>query len=232
MSQILDKKGVLITGGAQRLGKAMAMFLAGNGYDVAIHYNISKDHAIKTKDIIENLYNRQCILIQADLTEFNSLNSIIDKTFQSMPYCNCLINNASVFYKNTLMNTSIEDFSYNYDLHIKAPLFLTQYFAKKCTTIGNIINIIDAIVTKNATKSFTYTMSKKSLSDFTKFAAVELSPNIKVNAIGPRMILDDFLNNINHKNIMDNTEVKHILTTIEKLLDPNNQETGTIIIMP
>ncbi|AUO54437.1 SDR family NAD(P)-dependent oxidoreductase [Ehrlichia canis] len=231
MSQTVYK-GALITGGARRLGKAIAMFLADNGYDIAIHYNTSESQALKTKDIIENLYNRKCILIQADLTEFNSLNLIIDETFQFMPYCNCLINNASVFYKNTLMNTSIQDFSYNYDLHIKAPLFLTQYFAKKCITIGNIINIIDAIVIKNATKSFTYTMSKKSLLDLTKFAAVELSPNIKVNAIGPRMIPGDFLDNINHKNIMDNAEVKYILTTIEKLLAPNNQETGTTIIMP
>ncbi|ABD45064.1 oxidoreductase, short chain dehydrogenase/reductase family [Ehrlichia chaffeensis str. Arkansas] len=222
------KKGALITGGARRLGKAIAMFLANNGYDIAIHYNISEAHALQTKNTIEELYHQKCILIQADLIEFDSLSPIIDKTFEFMPYCNCIINSASVFYKNTLMNTSIKDFTDHYNLHIRAPLFLTQYFAKKCTTTGNVINMIDAMITKDSTKYFIYTMSKKSLLDLTKFTAVELSPKIKVNAIGPKMIPHHFLDNINHHNIMDNIEVKTILTRIAELLDDNNNETGTV----
>ncbi|WDM85267.1 SDR family NAD(P)-dependent oxidoreductase [Ehrlichia sp. JZT12] len=226
-----DKKGAIVTGGAKRLGKAIAIFLAINGYDIVIHYHTSKEQALNTKNIIEELCNQKCTLIQADLTVFDSLSNFIDKAFEAMPYCNCLINNASIFYKNTLMNTTIEDFSQNYNIHIQAPLFLTQYFTKKCSITGNIINMIDAMVLRDSTRYFIYTMSKKSLLDFTKFAAVELSPQIKVNAIAPKMIPNDFLNKINYDNIMENIEVKTILQRIKELLNVNNNETGTINFM-
>lgn len=228
MLKTIHQKGALITGGARRLGRAISIFLAINGYDIAIHYNTSKEHALQTKNIIEKFCDRKCILIQADLTEFDSLNFLIEKTFQLIPHCNCIINNASVFYKNTLMNTSIEDFTNHYNLHIRAPLFLTQYFAKKCITIGNVINMIDVMVVKDSTKHFIYTMSKKSLLDLTKFTAVELFPKIKVNAIGPKMISNNFLDNVNYHNIVDNPKVKTILTRIAELLDINNNETGTV----
>ena len=231
MLKIPDKKGAIVTGGAKRLGKAIAIFLAINGYDILIHYYTSKEQALSTKNIIEEFCNQKCTLIQADLTAFDSLSNFIDKAFEDIPYCNCLINNASIFYRNTLMNTTIEDFAQNYNIHIQAPLFLTQYFTRKCTTTGNIINMIDAMVLKDSTKYFIYTMSKKSLLDFTKFAAVELSPQIKVNAIGPKMIPNDFLNNINYHNIMENTEVKTILQRIKELINVNNNETGTINFM-
>ena len=231
MTKTPDKKGAIVTGGAKRLGKAIAIFLAINGYDIVIHYNTSKEHALSTKNIIEELCHQKCILLQANLTEFEPLSNLINKAFEAIPYCNCLINNASIFYKNTLMDTTIEDFTQNYNIHIQAPLFLSQYFARKCVTTGNIINIIDAMVLKDATKYFIYTMSKKSLLDFTKFAAVALSPQIKVNAIGPKIIPDDFLNNVNYYNIMENTEVRNILQKIKELLNTNNKETGTISLM-
>ncbi|QGR02219.1 SDR family NAD(P)-dependent oxidoreductase [Ehrlichia ruminantium] len=223
-----NKNGVLITGSAKRLGKAMAIFLATKGYDIAVHYNTSTKHALQLKDIIENFCNQRCILIQANLTKFDSLSDVINETFQFMPYCNCLINNASIFYQQVFADTTIDTFTQNYNLHIQAPLFLTQYFAKKCTTTGHVINMIDEMVTRNPIKYFTYTLSKKSLLDFTKAAAVVLSPKIRVNAIGPKIISNDFLNNINYHNIMTNREVARVLTTLEKLLDIHNNDTGTI----
>ncbi|MGN7618960.1 MAG: SDR family NAD(P)-dependent oxidoreductase [Ehrlichia sp.] len=226
-----NQKGAIVTGGAKRLGKAIAIFLASNGYDIVVHYHTSKEHALNTKNIIEELCNQKCTLIQTDLTVFDSLSNLMDKAFEAMPYCNCLINNASVFYRNMLMNTTIEDFIQNYNIHIQAPLFLTQYFTKKCAAIGNVINMTDTMVLKDSTKYFTYTMSKKSLTDFTKFAAVELWPQIKVNAIGPRMVHNDFLNNINYDNIMENREVRNILHRIKELLNSDNNETGTISFM-
>ncbi|CAH57851.1 pteridine reductase 1 [Ehrlichia ruminantium] len=223
-----NKNGALITGSARRLGRAMAIFLATKGYDIAVHYNSSKEHALQLKDIIENLCNQKCILIQANLTKFESLSYVINETFQFMPYCNCLINNASVFYPQTFINTTVETFTQNYNLHVQAPLFLTQYFAQKCSTIGHVINMIDEMVIRNPIKYFTYTLSKKSLSDFTKAAAGVLSPQIKVNAIGPRIISNDFLNNIDYYNMMNNKEVVEVLIKLEQLLDVNNNYTGTI----
>ncbi|KJV69230.1 SDR family NAD(P)-dependent oxidoreductase [Candidatus Neoehrlichia procyonis] len=227
-TRYFKKKGVIITGSATRIGRAIAMFLASKGYDIVVHYHTSKSQALNLKKNIEELYQRTCLILQADLLNFATLHHIIDHTFQIMPYCNNLINNASIFYPHTLMQCTELDFDQNYHIHVKVPMFLTQYFAKKCHTTGNIVNIIDSNITHNKSKYFTYMLSKKSLADLTKFTATELAPRIKVNAVCPSAVDDNVLESIFLTQIMQNNILKNILKKVYKLVKINNNITGKI----
>lgn len=182
-----NNKTALITGASKRIGKAIAVYLAKEGYDIALHYNNSKEDALETKELINN-YGRSCTLIQADLSDSSSYSKIIDDAIEATGNIDVLINNASVFEKCSFLNTSEEIFDSNISLHLKAPFFLTQNFARKCKE-GCVINIIDSKISSNEAAYFSYLLSKKSLFDFTMMAAKDLAPYIRVNAICPGSIL-------------------------------------------
>lgn len=186
------KRAALITGGAKRLGREIGIFLAQQGYDIIVHYNSSTSHAQELKDLIEGQYQRNCLLIQADLYNFSMLRKLMTKVFTIMPYCNVLINNASIFHTMSFSNTTIEDFSNNFALHIQVPFFLSQYFSNACKSNGYIINLLD----KNFdSQYFAYSLSKRTLAEFTIIAAKELSPKISINGISIGKLLK---RNIDH----------------------------------
>ncbi len=215
---VIEKKAVIITGAAKRLGKTFALTLASYGYDIVIHYNNSKDEAILLQCIIEKLYQKKCLVVKADFNDFNSLNDLMERAFEAMPYCNVLINNASIFHRRTFLEVSNEDFTQNHNLHVKAPLFLTQYFAKKCKFKGSVINIIDYNIIKQSSNYYAYMLSKKSLANFTQMSAFELAPSITVNAICPKSIPDDaFSLSLNQNSVLIN-----ILKKIIELINSNS----------
>ena len=189
---VYGKRAALITGGAKRLGREIGIFLAQQGYDIIVHYNSSTSHAYELKDLIEDRYQRNCLLIQADLYDFSMLQKLMTEVFTTMPYCNVLINNASIFHTMSFHKTTIENFRNNFALHVQVPFFLSQYFANSCKSNGYIINLLD----KNFdSKYFAYSLSKKTLAEFTIIAAKELSPKISINGISIGKLLK---RNIDH----------------------------------
>ncbi|MDD9361405.1 MAG: SDR family NAD(P)-dependent oxidoreductase, partial [Anaplasma sp.] len=136
------EKAVLITGAANRIGRAVAVFLAErHGYDIAVHYNASYEKALALQCTISEVYGRKCELFLADLKNFSALEDLMRDVFAVLPHCNVLINNASVFYTDCLKECNIRDFAENFDIHVKSPVFLTQYFSKGCVNGGKVINI-------------------------------------------------------------------------------------------
>lgn len=184
----MKKKGtVLITGGARRVGKAIALALARHGYNIALHYHQSQDEAESVYDAIKP-YGVDCHLFACDLMDIQSLQRMIQQIFIDCPDCNVLINNASIFERISFMDTDEEAFDANFSIHVKAPFFLSQAFARQCRE-GNIINLLDTKVHRTLTEYFAYTLSKKTLFEFTKMAAKALAPTIRVNGIAPGYIL-------------------------------------------
>ena len=180
-------KSALITGGAKRIGKAIAVHLAENGFDIALHYNTSKAEAEETAKEIKSK-GQNCILFQCNLSNTKDSLSLTDKVKQSFPSLSLLINNASIFEKRSFLNTDLDFFENHFNINFKAPFFLSQCFAKSVKE-GHIINFLDTNITRDRTKYFVYNLSKKMLSEFTKMAAIELAPNIRVNAVAPGPIL-------------------------------------------
>jgi NAD(P)-dependent dehydrogenase (short-subunit alcohol dehydrogenase family) len=185
MSQSTEQSAI-VTGGAARVGRDIALALAGKGFNIGLHYNSSEPEAQVAKTLIEES-GRKCVLLQADLCDPAALASVIDRGAQALPGVSVLINNASVFQQKHFLETDLAVFERNFAVHVRAPFFLTAQFAKVCGQ-GNVINILDMMVAKGNVDYFAYLLSKKSLWDFTKMAAAALAPKVRVNAIAPGSI--------------------------------------------
>lgn len=181
------KKAALITGAAARLGKATALHFAANGYDIALHYNTSQKEAEETANEIREL-GAACQLLQADLADNANYELLIEKAAKAFPALSVLVNNASVFDRGGFLESDQALFAKVQQTNFTAPVFLTQAFAKRQKK-GCVVNLLDTMVSQYRHAHFFYLLSKKSLLEFTKMAAVELAPDICVNGVCPGYIL-------------------------------------------
>ena len=181
----MEAKKIIITGGATRIGAAIAKSLVGFNTKIAIHFNKSKNSALKLRKVLEAL-GADVYLLKADLNNFKQANNLIKNAFKKMKGLDCLINNASIFENDNLENFSDRSFIKHININLKAPAILTQNFKKvNKSKEGCIINIIDQRVEKLTPFFFSYTLSKSSLATLTKTSAMKLAPNIRVNGISP-----------------------------------------------
>ena len=181
----MKRKKIIITGGATRIGAAIAKSLADYETAIAIHYNKSKGSALKLKKELENL-GSEVYLLKADLNNLKQTQALLKLAYKKMKGLNCLINNASLFENDNLQNFTDKSFIKHLNVNLKAPAILIQSFKKLLkNSEGNIINIIDQRVEKLTPFFFSYTLSKSSLATITKIAAMKLAPNIRVNGISP-----------------------------------------------
>ncbi|MDP2453339.1 MULTISPECIES: SDR family oxidoreductase [unclassified Kaistella] len=183
------KNYALITGSADRIGKAVAIHLAKQGYNLVLHYNSSKEKAQKVKDDIESGYSGLKVeLLQINFLKENDFNQIFQDLKKKKITIEILVNCASDFIKSNFKEEGSELLDKEMTINFKIPYLLTKAFAKVYGK-GNIINFVDTKVTKNSTVHLDYILSKKLLKDFTRISAVELAPDIRVNGIGPGLIL-------------------------------------------
>ena len=181
----MEAKKIIITGGATRIGAAIAKSLATYDTKISIHFNKSKSNALKLKKELEEL-GAETYLFKADLNNLKQSQALIKKAFKTMKGLDCLINNASIFENDNLENFSEKSFTKHININLKAPAILTQNFKKLIKNKqGCIINIIDQRVEKLTPFFFSYTLSKSSLATFTKTSAMKLAPHIRVNGISP-----------------------------------------------
>lgn len=177
----------IVTGGAKRIGRAIALMLARRGYDIILHYNASIDEAENTAKEIE-ASGRRCYLLSANFDDMTQVLTFIPHAYEISNNCNLLINSASIFERARLLDTDEDLFNRHFNVNFKTPFFLSRDFAR-FYKLGQIINILDTKISKNMIAYFAYTLTKKALYEFTKMAAKELAPNIRVNGIGPGLIL-------------------------------------------
>ena len=178
-------KKIIITGGATRIGAAIARRLSGADIEIVIHYNKSKNKAEKLKKELSR-NKTKVYLIKGDLSKENDLKKIIKFSKSKLKYFDCLINNASLFENDNLRNFTSKSWNQHLNVNLKAPACLTKEFAKNTRgKKNNIINIIDQRVFKLTPFFFSYTLSKTGLYTLTKTSAMSLSPNIRVNGIAP-----------------------------------------------
>lgn len=182
-----SRGAALITGGARRIGAAIARALARNGFDIVLHYWTSYDAAVALAREIDAM-GRRCELLRSDLNDERETATLIERADRLLPEINLLINNASVFERAGLTETDRNLFDRHFNVNFKAPFFLVQDFCKNNRT-GHVINMLDSRVTKTEGSHMAYTLAKKALFEFTRLAAKELAPAIRVNGISPGLIL-------------------------------------------
>lgn len=181
------KPAVLVTGAAIRVGRGIALHMAQAGFDIALHYNTSKQQAEQTAEDIRKT-GAKCQIFQANLADASVYENLIKRAHEAFPALTALVNNASVFDRGYLMESDAALYQKEFRINFEAPVFLTQAFARHVKK-GAVVNMIDATVNRQMVSYFFYSMSKKNLLEFTRMAARELAPNIRVNAVCPGYLL-------------------------------------------
>lgn len=236
-----SKEAALITGGAKRIGREIAFFLASQGYDIAISYNKSAKDAQKLSDEIVKKFGVKCGIFAADLSDEKAAKKLAKDVIKKFPYLNLLINNASIFRKSKFITAPDLELRDNLNLHFISPLILTHEFAKniavKKIKNAQVINMIDKNIVRFDTQYFHYLLSKKNLAEATKMLALELAPDIRVNGIAPGFILDPIDGGLEEeklKNIVKKIPLqrkggpKNIVQTVSFLIE-NDFVNGQII---
>lgn len=182
-----NKPAILITGASRRIGRAMALRLAKEGYNIALHYHTSVQDALRVKQEIEQLGQR-CELLVGNLAEHATCVALIEEAKGYFPALMGLINNASIFTESPFLETDKEMLNDYLDIHLKGPFWLTQAFARKVKS-GVVVNMLDTDIINNSERFFTYLLTKKLLAEFTLMSARVLAPSIRVNAIAPGKVL-------------------------------------------
>ena len=181
----MEARKIIITGGATRMGAAIARKLSGPNIEILIHYNKSKLKAEKLKKELSSK-GTKVYLVKGDLSKETDIKKIIKFAKSKLKFFDCLVNNASLFENDKLENFSLDSWSKHLRTNLRAPALLTKEFAKNVKgKNNNIINIIDQRVFKLTPYFFSYTLSKTGLYTLTKTSAMSLAPNIRVNAIAP-----------------------------------------------
>ena len=181
----MEANKIIITGGATRIGAAIAKSLSGPGVEIVIHFNKSKFKAEKLKKELSKNQTK-VYLVKGDLSKETDVNKILKFAKSKLKYFDCLINNASLFENDKLENFSTEGWGKHLRTNLRTPALLSKEFAKNIKNgNNNIINIIDQRVFKLTPYFFSYTISKTGLYTLTKTSAMSLAPKIRVNGIAP-----------------------------------------------
>jgi NAD(P)-dependent dehydrogenase (short-subunit alcohol dehydrogenase family) len=176
----------LVTGGARRIGRAIALRLADLGFPVAIHFNGSGDAAMELVETIEAKGGRACAL-HADLARREELDELIGRAVAALGPLTCLVNNASPFEMDRIDTLTRASWESHIEVGLYAPLKLIQDFARllPATRTGAVVNLLDQRVWNPTPYFVSYTVAKSGLWTLTQTLALALAPRIRVNGIGP-----------------------------------------------
>ena len=206
----MEARKIIITGGATRIGAAIAQRLSGPNKEMVIHFNKSRSKAeILRKKLVK--LGAKIYLVKADLSKEKDVYKIIKFSKLKMKYFDCLINNASIFENDKLLNFNSKSWEKHITINLKAPAILCKEFGKNIKgKNNNIVNIIDQRVFKLTPHFFSYTISKTGLYTLTKTSAMSLAPNVRVNGIAPGPTIKNKRQSDNHfKNQYLATPLKH-----------------------
>ncbi len=184
------RKVALITGAARRIGAAIARRLHADGYDLALHYRASKAEMDALLDELNATRPNSVIALQADLAQFDRLPELIAQTVGRFGRLDALINNASGFYPTPIGTATPAQWDELFASNARAPFFLAQAAAPHLrATRGGIVNLGDIHGETPLANHPIYCMAKAALLMLNKSLAIDLAPEVRVNAIAPGAIL-------------------------------------------
>jgi len=175
----------IITGGAVRIGKALACHLADQGWSLALNYN-SSDPA----EVVAHAQKAgvTCKAYPGDLSNTAFAEGLIKQVTEDFYDVQLLINSAANFIQENVEQTSTQTLVDTMALNLMSPYLLMREYKKRVGK-GMIVNILDERITKNIPTFAAYSVSKVALEHATKLAAVEWGETVRVNAIAPGLIL-------------------------------------------
>jgi NAD(P)-dependent dehydrogenase (short-subunit alcohol dehydrogenase family) len=174
----------LVTGGALRIGRAIALALARSGYAVAIHANRSRTDAEALRDKIVASGGRAGV-VAADLADHAAVTRLVPAAVDSVGPLTLLVNNASAFEPDRIGELDRDRFDRQIAVNLRAPVFLSEAFAAQASAGGSIVNVLDQRVYRPSPGFFSYGLSKSALYVATTTLAQGLAPHVRVNAVAP-----------------------------------------------
>jgi len=179
-------RAALVTGGARRLGRAIALGLAEAGFDIAIHYAGSAAEAAATADEVR-ARGRRAVTLQSDLGREAEVAGLVPAAAEALGAVGVLVNNASTFERDEWQDATRESWDQHLEPNLRAPFVLAQAMAKAlpAPAEGLVLNMLDQRVWSLTPHFISYTVSKAGLWALTQSLALALAPRIRVNAIGP-----------------------------------------------
>ena len=180
----------LVTGSARRIGAAIARRLHAEGYDLALHYLRSGAEMQALAAELESARPGSVLTLQADLCEFDRLPELVARTVGRFGRLDALVNNASSFQPTPIGMATPQQWDDLFGSNARAPFFLAQAAAPHLKAAGGaIVNLVDLYAERPLAGHTLYCMAKAALVMATRSLAVELAPEVRVNAIAPGAIL-------------------------------------------
>jgi pteridine reductase len=240
MSDSMQGKVILVTGGAKRVGAAISRRLHAAGANIALHYRSSAQEALTLQAELNAKRADSVLCVQADLLDMHDLPGMVTATVKHFGRLDGLVNNASSFYATTLAEVDETHWSDLLGTNLKAPLFLAQAAEKELRKHhGAIVNIVDIHAERPMQGHLVYSVAKAGLVALTKALAQELAPQVRVNAVAPGVIIwpeqGNWENEERRRQIVEHTLLKRegepddIAKTVQFLLGSAPYITGQVI---
>jgi pteridine reductase len=240
MSDSMQGKVVLVTGGAKRVGAAICRRLHAAGANISVHYRSSAEEALALQAELNAKRNNSVMCVQADLLDLHDLPRMVNETVRHFGHLDGLVNNASSFYATTLAEVDEAHWTDLLGTNLKAPLFLAQAAEGALRkSKGAIVNIVDIHAERPMQGHLLYSVAKAGLVALTKALAQELAPRVRVNAVAPGVIIwpeqGDWDDADRRKQIVAHTLLKRegepddIAKTVQFLLSSAPYITGQVI---
>jgi len=179
-------RAALVTGGARRIGRALALALAEDGFGVAVHYHRSRAEAEAVAAAIE-ARGGKAVALAADLADERAVAALLPAAAAALGPIGVLVNNASIFENDTVASATRDSWEAHLSINLRAPFVLIQNLASHLPAQmgGVVVNLLDERVWSPTPMFVSYTVSKAGLWTLTQTMALALAPRIRVNGIGP-----------------------------------------------
>ena len=184
----LSGKVALVTGAGKRLGRAVALRLAREGADVAVHFGKSEEEATAVAREIES-GGRRAIAMKAELTSVEEIRGLVQRVAHELGRIDVLVNSAANFLQSSMISTTEEIWDASLDTNVKGPFFLAQAAAPWLRrSNGVIVNFADTGGISGWPGYIAHSVSKAGMIMLTRTLAKALAPEVRVNAIAPGTI--------------------------------------------
>jgi len=232
----LRGRTALVTGGALRVGRAIAMALAGRGANVVVNYNRSAAAAHDTVKEIET-YGVRGLALQCDVSQVAQVEEMMQSIVTQFKAIDVLVNSAAIYEKNPLDKVTERDWDTHLDINLKGSFFCAKYAGLHMLKQGRgkIINFADWAGIRPYADYLPYCISKGGVITMTRGLAKSLAPNIQVNCIAPGPILPPDFTEEETQKVINATPLKRIgspkdiAATVVFLVEGSDFITGAMI---
>jgi NAD(P)-dependent dehydrogenase (short-subunit alcohol dehydrogenase family) len=226
-----NKNWVLITGGAHRLGREIALAFAKAGWSVLCHYRTSKDSAQKTRQEVQDA-GADCLLVDMDLAQDNAAELLMDQCVQltGQPP-QCIVNNASIFEADDAPSATAEGLQRHFQVNTVTPLLLANALYNRVRQGSGVahgthcvIHVLDQKVHNLNPDYFSYTVSKLALERSVALQAQALAPTVRVCGLSPGLMY------LSGPQTQTNFDKASLVNLVQKRIDPADVAQGALFM--